>query len=64
MDNIELVFLSLIVAIALIAGIGWHVDESRASLCNDLGFVYVDRQCIDAKVISIEPGKAAPKGGE
>ena len=55
MDKVEWVFLFLIVAIALIAFIGWCADESRASLCNELGFVYVDRQCIDVKAISLEP---------
>ena len=59
MDKIEWIFLFLIIAIALIAGFGWRADESRASLCNELGFVYVDRQCIDAKAISLESVEAA-----
>lgn len=33
---------------------GYDTDEVESKLCHDIGFTYIDKQCLDVKVINID----------
>ncbi|AUR95642.1 TMhelix containing protein [Vibrio phage 1.210.O._10N.222.52.C2] len=54
MDKLEWVVLFIIGFIFGTMAVGMITDEVESELCNDMGFTYIDKQCLDVKVIKID----------